>query len=574
MRLKASGPEQLQEWGKLIKALLEKRGAVPIGETSVLSRSLHTIEPKRPGIINVLLGADAGQVFYQRSRPGEILHLDIFHSLGHVDHRRVAKRIKEMLADEVLKAYVADFPLLDYTDLQTGTGGGRLSGSLTYGQKESLRRAHTNHVHIATMIPPALWGSLVPLVSIVEEEIMGQGYQLRKVDGIACQQGQDKQAVDMSAYSSHSDSLLKGNEQEGRTGDYCPVDREEQLQAALQFAEKVMNPRELKEILAPLSREQGRSPAAYSEDQQGLLHRLQAEGLVRAKRGQLYLTEKGQRLKAFLESHFAELEYHFRKLLRKVPLEVGAGRGRGTREQGGWEGGYWKRAHPLKEGEILGELAVPESLLAASKRWQLGAGRESLALQREDLHCLEPKKSQTLNICLLIDASASMAGERMRSAKYLAQHLLLATRDRVAVIVFQEREARLVVPFTRNVARVQQGLLEIKPYGLTPLSLGLQYALSYMERATKRSRSLLFLITDGIPTVSRNTSEPAQDALTVAADIARRGLYLGCIGLAPNRVFLEELVQRGRGTLYIINELEGKTLAQIVHRERSRIQLH
>ena len=111
---------------------------------------------------------------------------------------------------------------------------------------------------------------------------------------------------------------------------------------------------------------------------------------------------------------------------------------------------------------------MPESLLAASKRWQLGAGRESLALQREDLHCLEPKKSQTLNICLLIDASASMAGERMRSAKYLAQHLLLATRDRVAVIVFQEREARLVVPFTRNVARVQQGLLEIKPYGLTP----------------------------------------------------------------------------------------------------------
>ena len=71
MRLKASGPEQLQEWGKLIKALLEKRGAVPIGETSVLSRSLHTIEPKRPGIINVLLGADAGQVFYQRSRPGK-----------------------------------------------------------------------------------------------------------------------------------------------------------------------------------------------------------------------------------------------------------------------------------------------------------------------------------------------------------------------------------------------------------------------------------------------------------------------------------------------------------------------
>ncbi|HHW92375.1 MAG TPA: VWA domain-containing protein, partial [Firmicutes bacterium] len=82
MRLKTSGPEQLREWGKQIEALLGQKGAVPIGETSVLSRSLHTIEPARPGIINVLLGSDAGIVFYQRSRPGEILHLDIFHSLG------------------------------------------------------------------------------------------------------------------------------------------------------------------------------------------------------------------------------------------------------------------------------------------------------------------------------------------------------------------------------------------------------------------------------------------------------------------------------------------------------------
>ena len=573
MRLKARGPEELQEWGRQIAAFLEQRGAVPIGETSVLSRSLHTIEPARPGIINVLLGADAGQVFYQRSRPGEILHLDIFHSLGEVDHRRMAERIKEMLADEVLKAYLAGFPFLDYTDLQTGTGGGRLSGSLTYGQKESLRRAHTNHVHIATMLPPALWGSLVPLVSAVEEEIMGQGYQLRRVDGITCQRGEEKQAVDMSAYSSDSDSFLKGNQQEGRKGDYGPADREELLQTALKLAEKVMNPRELKEIMAPFTPGHGTAPASYYEERQRLLQKLKEEGLLRAKGGRLYLTEKGQRLKGFLEGHFAELEYHFRKLLRKLPLGIGTGSRRGIKGQGGHKGVRGKRSHPLEEGAILGELAVPESLLAAARRWQREEGREILVLQREDLHCLEPQKNRTLDICLLIDASASMAGERLRSAQYLAQHLLLATRDRLSVIVFQEREARLVVPFTRNVGRVQQGLMEIKPYGLTPLSLGLQFALDYLDREKRHKRSLLFLITDGIPTVSRNSCEPAQDALKVAEEIERRGLYLGCIGLAPNKVFLEELIRRAKGTLYIINELQGKALAQIVHRERSRIRL-
>ncbi|MGI6143280.1 MAG: vWA domain-containing protein [bacterium] len=573
MRLKTSGPEQLREWGKQIEALLGQKGAVPIGETSVLSRSLHTIEPARPGIINVLLGSDAGIVFYQRSRPGEILHLDIFHSLGHVDHRLVAERIKGMLEEEVLKSYLAGFPYLDYTDLQTGTGGGRLSGSLIYGRKETLRKAHTNHVHIATMLPPALWGSIVPLVSVVEEEIMRQGYQLRKVEGITCQRGKDKQAVDMSAYSSDSDSFLKGRKHEGRTEDYFPATKEEQLQAALELAEKVMNPRELKEIFAHFTPGQGRSPASYLEDQQGLLRKLQEEELVRAKGGKLYLTEKGQRLKGFLESHFAELEYHFRKLLRKLPLGVGAGSHMGIKKQGARAQGHWKRAFPLEEREVLGELAVPESLLAATKRWQLGAGKHSPALQRGDLHCLEPKRSQTLDVCLLIDASASMAGERLRSAKYLAQHLLLSTRDRVSVMVFQEREARLVVPFTRNVARVQQGLMEIKSYGLTPLSLGLQYALDYMERVKRGNRSLLFLITDGIPTVSRSSCDPAQDALSVAEEIARRALRFSCIGLVPNKVFLEELSRRGKGTFYIIDELQGKTLAQILHQERRRIQV-
>ncbi len=573
---------QLQIWGWQLKELLEKKGAVQIGETSVLSRSLHAMEPTRPGQVNVLLQADAGQVFYQRSRPGEILHLDIFHSLGNIDHRRLAEEIMEKLEEPGLQAYLAGYPLTDYMDVQTGTGGGRLSGNLTYGQKESLRRAHTNHVHLAAKLPLGQWGCLVPLIGIVEEEIMVQNLQIRKVEGIKVQRKKNGEEVDMSAYSSDSDSLLKGQEQTPNRGEggkphhqggaTKPVSKEEQLQAALDLVEKVMNPGELKEIFSQFTPGKGRPAASYTEDYRGLLQRLQELGMLTAKKGKLHLTEKGQRMKDFLGKHFTELEYHFRRLLRKIPLRIN--HGSGYHQPTGGEGtrrGHLKRARPVGKGETFGELAVPETLLSAARRWSSGKGK--ITLRRDDLHCLEPRKAQPLDICLLIDASASMAGERLRAAKYLAQHLLLSTQDRVAVILFQEEEARLAVPFTRNLARVQRGLKEIKSRGLTPLSLGLQFTLNYIEGSGKSSRSLLFLITDGIPTVSRGSSSPGQDALAVADIIARRGLHFGCIGLAPNKKFLHEFSQRSKGNLYIIHELQGEILAQILHQERSRLQV-
>lgn len=572
---------QLRNWGRQMKGLLEEKGAVQIGETSVLSRSLHAMESTRPGYVNVLLSADAGQVFYQRSQPGEILHLDIFHSLGNIDHHRLAGAITEWLEEPGLQSYLDGYPLTDYLDVQTGTGGGRVSGSLTFGQKESLRRAHTNHVHLAAQLPVGQWGCIVPLIGIVEEEIMGQSRQIRKVEGIRVQLKKGGEEVDMSAYSSDSDSLLKGREPEQNQGEEQnshhrgrtePVYQAENLQTALELTEKVMNPGELKEIFGQFIPGKGRSAGSYAEDYRGLLQRLQELEMLTVKKGKLHLTEKGQRMKDFLGKYYTELEYHFRKLLRKIPLRINQRTGFHRSKGGeGTRQGHLKRARPIGVGETFGELAVPETLLSAVRR--RSAGRGQITLERADLHRLEPRKTLPLDICLLIDASASMTGERLQAAKYLAQHLLLSTRDRVAVILFQEEEVRLAVPFTRNLTRVQQGLKEITSRGLTPLSLGLQFTLSYLQGSRRGNRSLLFLITDGIPTVSRGSCSPGQDALAVADIIARRGLHFGCIGLGPNKKFLHELCQRSKGNLYIIDELQGEILAQILHQERSKLRV-
>lgn len=194
-------------------------------------------------------------------------------------------------------------------------------------------------------------------------------------------------------------------------------------------------------------------------------------------------------------------------------------------------------------------------------------------LAREDLRVYRRQGYRTRDICLLIDASASMAGKRIRAAKHLARHLLQSGHDRVAVLSFQEKETSVCVPFTRNGPRVEAGLRRMQPFGLTPLASGLHDCLDYL--VTARSRNpLLLLITDGVPTVPRWTMNPLGDAIRAAAEVASRKVSFACIGLEPNRDFLEKLAQQGRGSLYVVEELEKDALVAIAHRERRKAPVH
>jgi magnesium chelatase subunit D len=176
---------------------------------------------------------------------------------------------------------------------------------------------------------------------------------------------------------------------------------------------------------------------------------------------------------------------------------------------------------------------------------------------------------QPLNICLLIDASASMAGRRILAAKHLARHLLVSTRDRIAVIAFQERDVRVYVPFTRDYAQVEEGLSCIQPMGLTPLAHGLSQSLDLIRDSRVR-RPLLLLITDGIPTVAKWTIDPLSDALEAARHVGQGRIPFGCIGLQPSKRYLEELARAAGGTLHVVEELDEDALVTIAHSERQK----
>jgi len=586
----------------------ERNEGYRFGETTVVSKHLHLVSSRRPGEVDVVTDADAGQVFYQRRRQGQVVHLDVFHEVGEVDHRVVARRLaaevsrltRDTGSPEEMEIAGGSRTLggrraADYIDIQTATGGGRITGSLAYGRTETLRKAHLNHVHLTLPAARPNLAAVPWLIMAAEEEIRRQGLQIRRVERVNHISGQaGSSTVDLSDYASPSDSLLREarHDWSGGAGEAAAADPG-YLNAVLDLADELGGPEELTEVLAVLAKR-----PTWSELHRNLRNRvslnevlglLEREGLLLADSGLYDLTSDGRRLHDYVVRHQREIELRFKLSLRRLPFYGTPGR-RPTLpvRTARWDGRgpvCYRRVAPVEAGRWVGNLAVPETLVRALTRTLTedasrgGArdedgGRDRTGgplVRREDFIVHRRRGLGPLDICLLIDASASMAGPRIRAAKYLAQHLLLSTRDRVAVVVFQEREAGLYVPFTRSFEAVRAGLSRMRPLGLTPLAEGLLQAARYVRKERARD-PLLLLITDGIPTVPRWSMNPIADAITAARALAKERVRFSCIGLEPNLDFLKDLAGAARGTLHVVSELDQALLSEIAHIERQRVR--
>lgn len=620
-------------WLHKLRASLAAGAGVRFGEAAVVSRRVHTVDPGAPQVVAVLRHADAGRTFYGRERENEVIHLDLFHAVGAVDHRRVAAALRRALAA------AGRGSLAGFFDIQTGTGGGRITGDLIFGRRFSLLVSHRNHVHLAGLLADPDLEVLLPLVAAVEAEVLAQGLEIRRVEGLRHPPPQPGgQPLDLSPYADNTDSWLRGGRGGGalarsaggpgaggrapRPGDGPPglpgtdqtvgnlrqgahpgaggggagaagaggagglggsgaggtggastLEQEARLQAALALARKVGSPDELKRVLDAIrSAAGGNLPGGTQAP--FLLRELEDEGLVRRDSRGVRLTEAGRLLAAFFDQHLKDVKLRFRKLIRRVPRPVLPARpGTGERASPDVRYGPIRGVAPAVPGGWIGDLAVPETVVAGVRRAHLQALASGhpprLGLERPDVHVHLRAGEQPLYICLLIDASASMAGRRILAAKHLARHLLVSTRDRVAVVGFQERDVRVHVPFTRDYATVEAGLARIQPMGLTPLAHGLAASLDLIRESRVR-RPLLLLITDGIPTVPKWSIDPLADALEAARRVATSRVPFGCIGLMPSRRYLEDLARCAGGTLHVVEELDEDALVRIAHQERLR----
>jgi magnesium chelatase subunit D len=191
----------------------------------------------------------------------------------------------------------------------------------------------------------------------------------------------------------------------------------------------------------------------------------------------------------------------------------------------------------VRRGELRdgARLHVLETLRAAAP-WQAvrqralahAAGapvqRGRIQVRREDFRLVRFSQRTQTTVIFCVDASGSAALSRLAEAKG-AVELFLADcyvrRDQVALIAFRGRDAQLLLPPTRSLARARRSLAGVPGGGGTPVAAGLRLAASVADAARRRGDvPLLVLLTDGKANVALDGTggrdRANQDALAMA----------------------------------------------------------
>jgi magnesium chelatase subunit D len=187
--------------------------------------------------------------------------------------------------------------------------------------------------------------------------------------------------------------------------------------------------------------------------------------------------------------------------------------------------GRYVRAQPRAK---VNDVAIDATVRAAAPM-QKERGRqpgERLLLERNDLRQKVRERKVGNLIVFVVDASASMdAEQRMAATKGAILSLLqdaYVRRDRVAVVIFKNRTAEVVLRPTSSVSLARRRLEKLSVGGTTPLTHGLMAGYKVVKTELLRDptiRPLLVLISDGRGNISMFKEEPLVEAQKVAAMI-------------------------------------------------------
>jgi len=159
-----------------------------------------------------------------------------------------------------------------------------------------------------------------------------------------------------------------------------------------------------------------------------------------------------------------------------------------------------------------------------------------------------------LNVCLVLDRSTSMKGEKMDVVKSTAAQILrnLRPQDILSVVTFSDR-AEVIVPaaYHQERTRLEARIQMIQPGGATEIYQGLEAGAKEIMRSLDSKRiNHVILLTDG------HTYGDEQQCLALASKIAERGIGISAMGIGKdwNDVFLDILATRTGGSSAFISE--------------------
>jgi magnesium chelatase subunit D len=152
-------------------------------------------------------------------------------------------------------------------------------------------------------------------------------------------------------------------------------------------------------------------------------------------------------------------------------------------------------------------------------------------LRADDLRVKQFRSKAGALFCFAVDASGSMALNRMRQAKGAVQALLqqaYVQRDKVALLAFRGQRADLLLPPSQSVELASRSLDTLPTGGGTPLAAALLAAIDVARQAKARGifQTVLVLLTDGRANVGLRADRAGLEAelQALARSVAAEGI--------------------------------------------------